>query len=94
MIHSSKEADPSTRPLRWKDLARMRVPVGAEGAEEHKQQTRRGARHIHTELEASRKKLDDALAHDYWWNVRLEGLQSGEWQRARDALADDASEHL
>ncbi|MDX6610020.1 MAG: hypothetical protein QOF85_1945 [Solirubrobacterales bacterium] len=93
-IHSrkevAKEADPKTRPLRWEDLARMRVPVEAEGAKEHRQTARRGARHIHAELEASRKKLDDALAHGYWWNVGLEGLQSGEWQRARDVLADDA----
>jgi hypothetical protein len=89
-IHSRREAGPETRPLNWGDLVRMRVPIESDEAEAIKQVAIRGARHVHAELGASRRKLDDALAHGYWWNVRFEGLESAEWQLARDALADAA----
>jgi hypothetical protein len=92
VIHSRKEATahPRTRPLRWEDLRTMRVPLESDTEAEVGRTAKRGARHVHAELDASRKKLNDALANGYWWNVRLEGLQSGEWGRAKDSLADEA----
>ena len=94
VIHGNKEAasetSPRTRPQTWGDLKAMRVPLEAGEEEELKRSAKRGARYVHAELDANRKKVNDALNNGYWWNVLMEGLQSGEWQQARDSLADDA----
>jgi len=87
---SAAEQTPRTRPMTWGDLATMRVPVEMGEEESLKKSAKRGARHVHSELEANRKKINDALNRGYWWNVAMEGLQSGEWRRAKDLLADDA----
>lgn len=87
---SAEEQTPRTRPMTWGDLATMRVPLETGEEESLKRSAKRGARHVHSELEANRKKINDALSHGHWWNVAVEGLQSSEWRRARDLLADDA----
>ena len=68
----------------------MRVPVESDSEADDKRAARRHARHIHAELEASRKRTDEAIGHGYWWNVMLEGLQSTQWANGRDLLADVA----
>jgi hypothetical protein len=94
VIHRHKESDaettPRTRPMTWGDLKAMRVPLETGEEEALKRTAKRGARYVHSELDANCKKVNDALNNGYWWNVVMEGLQSGEWQRARDSLADDA----
>jgi hypothetical protein len=94
VIHRHKElaaeTTPRTRPMTWGDLKAMRVPLETGEEEALKRTAKRGARYVHSELDANRKKVNDALNNGYWWNVMMEGLQSVEWQRARDSLADDA----
>lgn len=94
VIHGHKEAEaastPRTRALRWEDLSRMRVPIESGTDTDSVRIAKRGARHIHAELDSIRKKVNDALTNGFWWNVALEGLQSQEWERAKDALADEA----
>jgi hypothetical protein len=94
VIHGHKEAEaatgPKTRPLRWEDLQKMRVPIESDAHAESLRIAKRGARHIHAELDSIRKKVNDALTNGFWWNVVMEGLQSREWQRGKDALADEA----
>lgn len=87
---SATEATPRTRSMTWGDLKTMRVPLETSEEEALKRTAKRGARYVHAELDANHKKVNDALNNCYWWNVVMEGLQSGEWQRARDSLADDA----
>jgi hypothetical protein len=94
VIHRHKESavemTPRTRPMTWGDLRTMRVPLETGEEEALKRTAKRGARYVHSELDANLKKVNDALNNGYWWNVGMEGLQSAEWQRARDSLADDA----
>lgn len=94
VIHGNKETEAvtgqKTRPLRWEDLQRMRVPVESDEHAESLRTAKRSARHIHAELESIRKKVNDALTNGFWWNVVMEGLQSREWQRGKDVLADEA----
>lgn len=94
VIHGHKEAAAATgqktRPLRWGDLQKMRVPVESDEHAESLRTAKRSARHIHAELESIRKKVNDALTNGFWWNVVMEGLQSREWQRGKDLLADEA----
>lgn len=90
-IHAQKEAERSgqrTRPLTWGDLKLMRVPVEPDSQADGERAARRYARHIHAELESSHKRINGAIRNGFWWNVNLEGLQSSEWTRAKDLLAD------
>jgi hypothetical protein len=93
VIHEQKTlanaTNPRTRPLTWGDLRRMRVPVESHRDAEGSRSAKRAARHIHAELDANRKRVNDALDNGHWWNVMLEGLQTGEWTKARDLLADE-----
>lgn len=94
VIHSQKEeagaTEPRTRPLTWGDLKQMRVPLEADSAAEDARAAKRCARHIHTELEASHKRVNKAIKNGFWWNVKFEGLQSNEWIQGKDQLADVA----
>jgi hypothetical protein len=94
VIHSHKEAhraeEIKTRPLTWGDLKRMRVPIESGTREDEMRAAKRAGRHIHTELEGNYRRVDEAIKNGYWWNVGLEGLQSGEWLTGKDLLADAA----
>jgi hypothetical protein len=93
IIHAQKEAKGTgqrTRPLTWGDLKQMRVPVEAESHAEGERAARRCARHIHAEMEASHRRINGAIRKGFWWNVNLEGLESSEWARGKDLLADNS----
>jgi hypothetical protein len=94
VINRQKETvetlEPRTRPLTWGDLKQMRVPLESDSAAEEVRGARRCARHIHAELEANRKRANKAIKHGFWWNVTFEGLQSDEWTKGKDLLADVA----
>jgi hypothetical protein len=85
--HRSKAPAP-TRPIRLSDLLRWSVPQ--HHPETGTQTAQRSARHVNSELEANRIKVDGAIKNGFWWNVMLEGLQSTEWQRSRDSIASTA----
>lgn len=93
VIHAQKMAEASgqqTRPLTWGDLKQMRVPVESDSQAKDQQAAKRCARHIHAELEASHKRINGAIQNGFWWNVSLEGLQSSEWAKGKDLLADNS----
>jgi hypothetical protein len=94
VIHGHKESaaetTPRTRPITWGDLKAMRVPLETGEEEALRRLAKRSARYVHSELDANRKKVNDALNNGNWWNVAVEGLQSGEWKQARASLAEDA----
>lgn len=92
-IHAQKTAEGSeqqTRPLTWSDLKQMRVPVESDSQAKDHRAAKRCARHIHAELEASYRRINRAIRNGFWWNVSLEGLQSSEWARGKDLLADNS----
>ncbi|MEK6328188.1 MAG: hypothetical protein AABM66_11800 [Actinomycetota bacterium] len=66
-----------------------RSPPPSQGKEGHIQ-AKRLARRVNSELDASRKRVDDAVERGSFWNVRVEGLQHAEWDAARDFIADEA----
>jgi hypothetical protein len=92
VIHSQKQEEksssPQMRPLTWGDLKRMRVPLESSSQVEEIRAATRSARHIHAELEADYQRVDTAIKNGFWWNMALEGLQSQEWQRGKDLMAD------
>jgi hypothetical protein len=59
-----------------------------QGAEEERL-LRRQVRRVYSEVDSSRKTVNDALDSGYFWNVGVTGLQFGEWEAARDLLADE-----
>jgi hypothetical protein len=64
---------------------RAGTPPGPTGDE-----TKRLARRVRGELDASRTRLDAAVDSGQFWNVEVEGMQRAEWDSAHDAIADAA----
>jgi hypothetical protein len=58
-------------------------------AAENERRLRRQVRRVYSEVDASRKTVNDALDTGHFWNVGVTGLQFGEWEGARDLLADE-----
>jgi hypothetical protein len=46
-------------------------------------------RRVYSELNGGRKQVNDAIDCGQFWNVQVEGLQSGEWDSARNLIAEE-----
>lgn len=69
-------------------IARLTAVAGGGG--ETTPNTRQLARRVYGELDASRNRVDRAVASGHFWNVEVEGLQRAEWEAARDDLGEEA----